>query len=149
MKSKFYFVLAIAFSSCSSQAQELKNSDVPTVVKSAFEKLYPNVKDVDWEKEDANYEAEFEVNNTETSAVFDANGKLLETEVEIKTSELPSGVMDYVSKNHAGTKITEAAKITTADGTVNYEAEVGKSDLIFDANGNFIKEIKKTEEDED
>lgn len=148
MKSKMFIVLAIAFSSCGAEAQEMKSADVPVAVKSAFEKLYPNVNDVDWEKEDANYEAGFEVNKNETSVVFDANGNLLETEVEIKTSELPQGVTDYVTKNHAGAKITEAAKITDADGTVTYEAEVGKSDLIFDANGKFIKEVKETEEDD-
>lgn len=146
MKTKMFILLAIAISSCGADAQEMKSSDVPVAVKSAFEKLYPNVKDVDWEKENANYEAGFEINKTETSVVFDANGKVIETESEIKTSELPQNVIDYVAKNYSDAKIKEAAKITDADGKVMFEAETEKADLIFDSEGNFIKEVKKIEE---
>lgn len=141
----FLFLSAIFFANYA-EAQKMKSSEVPVAVKSAFEKQYPDVKDADWEKEGANYEAEFEVNDTETSVVFDANGTLLETEVEIESSALPQAANDYVAKNYPGSKIKEAAKITDAAGTVTYEAEVGKSDLIFDASGNFLKEIKKNEE---
>ncbi|HTF04609.1 MAG TPA: PepSY-like domain-containing protein [Bacteroidia bacterium] len=148
MKFRFFILLAFVISSCTATAQELKSADVPAPVRTAFEKLYPSVKDVDWEKEDANYEAEFEISKTEQSVVFDALGNLLETEVEIAVSELPKAASEYVAKNHAGTKISEAAKITDAQGTVTYEAEVGKSDLIFDAQGNFIKEIKEDGKDE-
>jgi hypothetical protein len=35
------------------------------------------------------------------------------------------------------------AKITKANGEVNYEAEVKGQDLIFDANGRFLKSIKE------
>ena len=41
-----------------------------------------------------------------------------------------------------GKNIKEGAKITKADGTVNYEAEVNGTDVIFDASGKFIKEAK-------
>jgi uncharacterized lipoprotein NlpE involved in copper resistance len=83
----------------------------------------------------------------ETSATFNADGKLKETEQEIKTSELPKTAGDYVAKNYAGHKISEAAKITSADGKITYEAEVKKGkeemDLIFDESGTFLK--KETE----
>ncbi len=141
--------LAIAMSSCGAEAQKTKDSDVPVEVKTAFEKLYPNVKDVDWVKEDANYEAGFEDNKIETSVVLDATGKVLETEVEIKSSEFPQGVTDYLTTNHPNVKIKESAKITDADGKVTYEAEINNTDLIFDSDGNFLKEIKKSKEEEE
>jgi hypothetical protein len=34
------------------------------------------------------------------------------------------------------------AKITKADGTVNYEAEVDGKDVIFNSIGKFLKEAK-------
>ncbi|MGZ3942690.1 MAG: PepSY-like domain-containing protein, partial [Bacteroidia bacterium] len=87
----------------------------------------------------------FDVNKVETSASFSADGKLNETETEIKTSELPKAVTDYIAKNYAGYKNEEAAKIVDAGGKVSYEAEVKKGkeemDLIFDSNGNFMKKI--------
>jgi hypothetical protein len=123
-------------------AQKLSDKDVPQPVKSAFQKAYPNAKEVKWEKEGSNYEAEFDYNKADHSVLFDANGSLIETEVEIEVNQLPKGVLEYVAKNYQGQKIKEAAKITDAKGVVTYEAEIKGKDLIFDSNGNFIKEVK-------
>jgi hypothetical protein len=124
--------------------------DAPAAVKASFAKLYPNVTKVKWGKEDANYEAEFEVNKVEMSCLFDATGNLLETESEIEISALPKGVADYVTKNYAGQKIKEASKIVDAKNVTTYEAEVKEGDLIFDATGNFVKKVVEAKEkDED
>lgn len=128
-------------------AQKIKGADVPTTVKEGFKKSFPNSKAEEWEKEDGNFEAEFEVKKVETSALFDASGNLLQTEVEIPVKELPKAVIDYLSKNETGKKIKEAAKITDNKGFISYEAEVGEVDYIFDSTGNFIK--KEVEKDDD
>lgn len=47
-----------------------------------------------------------------------------------------------IKECYKGKTIKEGAKITTADGTVNYEAEVDGKDVIFDTNGKFLKEVK-------
>ncbi|RTL54389.1 MAG: hypothetical protein EKK39_04470 [Sphingobacteriales bacterium] len=122
-------------------AQKLKEAQVPAAVKAAFAKHFPGVT-AKWEKEDANYEAGFHQNGKEMSALFDANGKLSETEAAIPIAALPAAVRQYIQKNHPGKKIKEASHITLADGTVHYEAEVNGEDLIFDAAGNFIKAVK-------
>ena len=57
-------------------------------------------------------------------------------------AELPEAVLSYVKEHYKGKVIKEGAKITKADGTVNYEAEVSGKDVIFDSNGKFIKEAK-------
>ncbi len=128
-------------------AQKIKGADVPTTVKEGFKKSFPNSKAEEWEKEDGNFEAEFDVKKVETSALFDASGNLLQTEVEIPVKELPKAVIDYLSKNESGKKIKEAAKITDNKGFISYEAEVGEVDYIFDSTGNFIK--KEVEKDDD
>ncbi len=128
-------------------AQKIKGADVPTTVKEGFKKNFPNSKAKEWEKEDGNFEAEFDVKKVETSALFDASGNLLQTEVEIPVKELPKAVIDYLSKNEAGKKIKEASKITDNKGFISYEAEVGEVDYIFDSTGNFIK--KEVEKDDD
>jgi len=136
---KTIFLLAIGFSVITANAQKLKEADVPAGVKATFTKLYPTAKVEKWEKEDVNYEAEFENNKVETSVLIGPTNNLLETETEIKVSELPKAVADYCTKNCAGKKIKEASKITDASGKVTYEAEVDEADYIFDSNGNFIK----------
>ena len=111
----------------------------PQAVLQAFQKAFPNAQDVDWELEDGQYEAEFELGNTEQSATFSATGQLLETETEIAVSELPAPIRDYVAANYKGKKIKEASRIVTPTGTVTYEAEVKRRDLMFDAAGKFLE----------
>lgn len=136
--------LAVAIAACSSAQKtekEGKDSKIPAAVQNAFKKQYPAISDVDWEQEGTNYEAEFENGEIETSVVMDASGTILETETEIETSALPKAILVYLETNYKGQKIKEAAKIVQSNGTINYETEVNKKDLIFDSNGTFIKVI--------
>ena len=123
-------------------AQKLQEKDVPIPVKTAFQKNFAQAKVEKWEKEGVNFEAEFELNKSEQSVLFDAQGGIIETEIEIEISELPYGIVDYVKTNYKGQSVKEAAKISDTKGTLTYEAEIKGMDLLFDSNGKFIKEIK-------
>lgn len=146
---KLIVIVALSLGVGSANAQKVKEADVPSAVKDGFTKSFPNSKVEQWEKEDGNFEAEFDLNKVETSALFDATGKLLETEVEIKVSELPKAVSEYITKNVPGKKIKEASKITDAAGKVWFEAEAGEADYIFDADGKFVKKDVEKEADDD
>lgn len=93
--------------------------------------------------EDADYAAEFKINESDASTVYDKKGHRKELEIDIKTNELPQATLDYLKKNYSTNKIIETAKITDDKNVVTYEAKIeikGKSsDLIFDATGKFIK----------
>jgi len=54
----------------------------------------------------------FEVSEKQYSLLIDASGKILETEMEIKMEELPANAKAFISKNYAGQKIKETAKIS-------------------------------------
>ncbi len=124
-------------------AQEKEKSTTPPApAKAAFAKAFPGVTKVKWENEDGTFEASFTDKGQKMSAVYDGQGVLKETEVSIKVSELPAAVTDYMKQHYKGLPVKEAAKITKADGTINYEAEVNKKDVVFDAKGVFIKEEK-------
>lgn len=158
--------IVLIFSVHTVNAQKLKAAEVPESVKNGFSKKFPNVKDVDWEKEDANYEAGFETisvnmdnpkakaKKRESSVTLDASGNILEIETELAIADLPKAISEYITKNHPGFKIEEASKMTDNKDVITYEAEVEKGkeefDLIFDANGGFIKkgEEKADEKDE-
>ena len=136
--------VALSITACSyAQKTEKKatNSKIPETIQDAFKKQFPTITDVDWQQEGLNYEAEFENGEVETSVVINANGVILETETEMEPSALPKAILDYLDANYKGQKIKEAAKIVLSNGTVNYEAEVNKKDLIFDNTGTFIKVI--------
>lgn len=113
--------------------------------------MYPNAKVSEWEMEDGNYEAEFDNDEVETSVVITPAGVHVMTEIEIAVNTLPQTALEYVKNNLGGKKITEAAKMTAADGTVTYEAEVDGKDYLFDADGNYTgteKEDDDTDDDE-
>ena len=139
---KIFLLLVIGFAATTDNAQKVKEAEVPAEVKAAFTKNYPNVKAKGWEKEDGNYEVEFDSNKNEMTLVIDPKGNVVQTETEIKVSELSKTITDYCAKNYAGKKIKEASKIVDAKGVVTYEAEIEKMDVLFDANGRFIKESK-------
>jgi hypothetical protein len=134
-------VTLMVFAAMSASAQKLKEEDVPGIVKNAFTNQYPGAK-AKWEKEDGNYEAGFKKDGKAMTVVYDPMGALKETEVAIKQSELPPAVLDYLNSNYKGKKIKETAKITKADGAINYEAEIDGKDIVFDSNGNLIKGSK-------
>jgi hypothetical protein len=135
-------LVVIVFAALSSSAQKTDVSKVPVTVKNAFEKAYPGVT-AKWEKEDGNYEVSFKQSGSDMSVVIDAKGSILQTEMGISSTKLPSSALDYVKAHYKGKNIKESAKITKADGTVNYEAQVAGKDVIFDANGKFLKEVKE------
>ena len=141
---KHLLLLTIAFGAAGAvlAQKEEKGITPPAVVKTAFEKGFPGATKPKWEKEDGDYEVGFADKGNKMTAVYDAKGVLKETEVMIKESELPAGVTDYLKAHYKGAAIHEAARITKPDGTINYEAEVNKKDVIFDSKGKFIKEEK-------
>ncbi|MCO5937135.1 PepSY-like domain-containing protein [Mucilaginibacter sp. RB4R14] len=120
-------------------AQKLNSAKVPAAVKTSFEKAYPGIKAVKWEKEKGDFEAGFKQGNNEMSAVFKADGAQVESELEINAATLPATVIVYLKQHYKGAIIKEAAKITKANGEINYEAEVNGKDLLFDSAGKFIK----------
>jgi Putative beta-lactamase-inhibitor-like, PepSY-like len=152
MKTVMLMIAAI-LTTGSAMSQKIKEAEVPSAVKSAFAKKYPGAKVEEWEKENTDYEAEFDLKKVESSAVFSADGAFKELEQEIKIAELPKTVTDYCTKNYAAYKLSEASKITDASGKVMYEAELKKGkeqfDLIFDDKGGFIKKETETEKDDD
>ena len=131
-------VAAIGFNAC---AQKLDAAKVPAEVKASFAKQYPGAT-ARWEKEAGKFEAGFKQNGNTMSALFEPNGTMTESEMDIKITELPATVLAYVKEHYKGKIIKEGAKITKADGTINYEAEVDGKDVIFDTNGKFLKEVK-------
>lgn len=141
MKRALTVLLIIAGSIFSTQAQSIKESQVPLAAKEAFQKQYPHTR-AKWEKEKSAYEVNFKIGNKIMSAVIDKSGVIIETETDIAVNELPENAKKYLNAHYKNIKVTEAAKIVKANGEINYEGEVNGKDMIFDESGKFIKEAK-------
>ena len=119
-----------------------KGPAIPEAVKTSFNKLYPTVQSAKWDKEDGDFEASFTLNKVKKSVKFDPAGNVVETEVAISNESLPSNAAAYVAAHYGKKTLKGAAKITDAKGVMTYEAEIKGKDVLFDANGNFLKEAK-------
>ena len=152
MKKLLTFFVCIAFVGFSF-AQKPKE-ETPAAAKTAFAAKYPTAEKVKWSVEKpGEFEVEFTLNKVATSALYDATGKLLETEGGMKEAQLPQAVKATLAKDFAGYKLDEIEISTDAKGAITYEMEAvkGKSkfEISFDANGKLLsKETLKEEKGE-
>lgn len=121
--------------------------DMPAVVLAAFVKKYPDVKVMEYEKERDFWEIEFEMNGYEYEALFNNEGKWLETEKDIEEKDLPDTIKAYISNNYQEVKYKEIEFKETPGGNT-YETEIktegNRITLIFNEDGTF----KSIEEDD-
>ncbi|WP_293871161.1 hypothetical protein [Flavobacterium sp.] len=148
--------MAIFLFSLLINAQLLENSKKiePTLeVKKAFEKDFPKITPI-WRKEfDGNgnnqlsYEANFNLNDTNMTAVYSANGLFNVLQVEIKTADIPVRVSNYMAKNYPKNNIKKAAKLMTNSNKTTYEIAItinGKwVNAIFNKEGDFLEMFEK------
>lgn len=143
MKTLLLILATVLTMNCA-YSQKIKESEVPAPVRTKFQSLHPDIKDVNWLKhKKGGYEAEFTQNKSDFGVSIDSLGNLKETEMEMKVSELSKEIHDYVAKNYPGYTLTEAAQITYVDGKPMYEAEITKGkesfDLLFDSSFKYVK----------
>ena len=96
---RLIIVLCVALSIHTTFAQKISSDKVPAAIMNSFYKNFPTIKKAKWEIEKGNYEAEYDENKVEHSALFKADGTLIETEIEIAVNQLPKAITDYVTKN--------------------------------------------------
>ncbi|UQN12448.1 PepSY-like domain-containing protein [Methylococcus capsulatus] len=153
-------VLAFAHFSglaAASEEKELSAKQVPRAVHEAFQKAYPAAKETKYSERTTDgkivYEVEFEDRGRKLEATYGAEGALIETEEEIKPTELPEPVVSAIKKAHPGATVKEAEKVFNPKGTVSgYEVELadGKKrlELKLDANGTIVKTETDTDEED-
>ena len=74
---------------------------------------------------------------------IEPDGKVLKIETRIQPSGLPANARAYIAKHYPGKKITDTVITKDLEGNRIYEAEVDGLDLVFDANGKFIKSVNE------
>ncbi len=94
-------------------AQDLLQSDVPSVVVNNFQKAFPKVYDVEWELKGELYEVDFETGvSIDHEAWYDKTGKLVKHKQEIAKTDLPKAVLNTLNTDFKGYRVEDAKKIT-------------------------------------
>jgi hypothetical protein len=133
MKKTCIGMLCAAFMSISAYAQKISADKIPSIVVKGFKTKFPNAADAHWEMEhEKDYEVNFKMNAAKHSAVFDAHGKWIESESQIKVSELPIAARESITNQFPGFKIEEAEKYEDTEHGSCYEAEIKKGKETFE-----------------
>jgi Putative beta-lactamase-inhibitor-like, PepSY-like len=136
-------ILIIAFNACVVFAANAQNKlKVSESLQTSFQKMFPSANNLKWEKEGKDFEASFILNGVKTSAIFDSNGNWKETEEAVTEKDIPAKAVTYFKQHYKNATVKETAKITSATNKITYEIGIKGKDILFDAEGNFIKELK-------
>lgn len=143
MKTRVIQLMVVIFLGTGSIfAQDMQESQVPSVIVNSFKTEFPKASDVEWERQGDRYSVEFEVGvSTDYEAWFTAAGKLIRYSEEIANSELPEAVKNAISSQYIGYHIDDAKKFTENNvETYSVEIEKGKEELnlIFSKDGKLI-----------
>ncbi|GAB3826308.1 PepSY-like domain-containing protein [Pontibacter rugosus] len=128
MKPLFFALLCASSSlvACDNDEQDIAPDKVPTEVTAALAKAFPNATDLEWEKKAADYEADFDINTVEHSALLSASGEILLQKRDIVATELPEPVKMSISQNYAAYRIDDA-EVVEKDGTLFYQVDLEKN----------------------
>jgi hypothetical protein len=149
MKKIFVLFSACLLFSLMGHSQPIPADKVPVNIKQAFAKKFPAATDVRYELETRAYEVIFKEKGVGMSATFDPSGNWLETETEIKESDLPKEVSASVAKNFPGFKLSEVSRTETSDKGIFYEMDLKKDkegyEVQFSPKGDVLmkKPLKK------
>ncbi|PSJ18917.1 hypothetical protein C7H79_00320 [Nitrosomonas supralitoralis] len=157
MKNQFLIsalvvTLLIAFGPTQASDKEVSKDQVPKAVLEAFEKAYPNAKEVEYEQDmiegKAVFEVEYKENGREYEILYDSSGEILQREESIEIKALPEPIAKAISMAYPNAIIDEAEKVMKPDGTVTgYEVEIKSEGKKFEVELDTFGKILKTEKD--
>lgn len=125
----------------------------PEKIKTAFKEKFPDAKSVRWGNEEKNeWEAEFVMDGKKMSAVFNNDGKWLESEIKVNKNKLPKAVITALNNDYKGYRIIVAEYDETPDYKVyeiRFELDEKNMELVIDDYGTIVKKEIIVEENEE
>lgn len=110
----------------------------------AFEQMYPDASQVEWETKQGFKVADFQLNKKETEAWFDLSAQWIMTETDLRYADLPEAIQTAFKAGEYGSwHVDDVDRIERLDSEVVYllEVESGKQeyDLYFAPDGTLLK----------
>ena len=133
----FSLVSLLAGTSCESDDDDDFSANVPSVVLNAFEAEYPKAADVEWEMFAEDYVVDFEVENVDYEAIFNAEGNMLKYKYKILATEVPEAIKNAIASDYTNYQIDDA-EILVIENQLYYQVELdGNPDkkLVFNDAG--------------
>ncbi len=130
-----------------------QNVTPPKEVQDVFLKEFKTAQNVKWEQEENEWEAEFKVDGKEMSASYDNSGKWLETETQVKITDLSAEIHKAINLQFNGWEIEKIEGINKPDFN-GYEIELEngetETEIIVSSAGEItIKKVSVEDDDEE
>lgn len=126
-------------------AQDLLQSDVPSVVVNNFQKAFPKAYDVEWELKGELYEVDFETGvSIDHEAWYDKTGKLVKHKQEIAKTDLPKAVLNTLNTDFKGYRVEDAKKITEGSKVtykLDLESTTSEWKVLLSSEGKVLSKI--------
>lgn len=136
------FLLAGGIAMGSANAQDMRSSQVPSVVVNSFKKNFPQAVGAEWEMKKGLYEVEFDVKRMDYVLWFDAQGEIVKMKREMRSRDLPDAVRAEVKKQFKGYRLDDIEKLVKGGQTV-YKIELNSwrddFDIFVDENGQVVE----------
>lgn len=120
----FIAILFLVLTSCNNDDDNnLLQNQVPNEVIVAFQGQFPNATDVEYQKVGGQYEVDFDINNVEHDALYNADGTLVKYKYDILSSEVPQAILITIETDYEN-RLIDDAEILMIDEVVYYQIEL-------------------------
>lgn len=144
MKSLIFAILLAGFSSATI-AQDIPQSEVPSLVLNTFQMKFPKATDVEWEREGDLFKVDFEIGSRDHDLWLDANGNIKKHKEELAKADLPKAVSRKIKNEFKEYSIDDVHKIET-DGKVFFLVDLdgrgNDREVLFAADGTVQEGMK-------
>lgn len=124
---------------------EIKSSNVPSIVENTLKSKFIHAKDVEWEVVNNDYEVSFEMQNVDHDALLDSSGNLLKYKYKIDETTLPKSIKSFLEETYPKEKWDDPEHIIHGNlGYFQLELNGFFNDkkLIVDSMGKILPHIK-------
>lgn len=149
MKSIFLTTALTVFSLTNkAMAQEMSQSNVPSVIVNNFQKQFPKAFDVEWELKGNLYQVEYEIGilGADHEAWYNQTGKLIKHKEEISKKDFPKKVVKSIDKSFSQYRISDVKKITESNNvayTLELKSFSEEWKVTFDKDGTILSKISE------
>lgn len=103
---RFMLILTVA-ASFAAMACDMYDDGVPAKsVRNEFKAMYPDARDVEWEREGRNWSVSFEIgrrpNEVDYEAYYDTSGNWIMTQNDVLLVDIPAAVKNYLASSEYG-----------------------------------------------
>lgn len=138
MKTRLIFLLAAGSISLAGCNKLLQTKEAPALVHNTLMARFPYATEVEWDKKDGLFEAEFVQGEQDQAVLIDETGKIKMVKQEISPADLPAAVLQKIKQEYPSYQVDDLERIENGS-LLFYQVELEKGlrekKLVLGPNG--------------